>query len=122
MQSYFEEDSKVFGLFLKYLYTDKLPKENITMNEAIDLCYLSDFYGLENNRLIHLAEGRIQVDQSNVLSLLDTSEKLGAKRIKAMCLKFIANNFEIMKDKIMETIDKELLISIIEVKSELEYK
>ena len=69
------------------------------------------------------------------MSLLDMSDKVDAKKIKNMCLQFLAENFELFAGPelvghgtgqslthYLEQLDKELLIEIIKIKSEMEYK
>ena len=67
------------------------------MEEILYICELSEFYGLRNNRLKNLAELQLknQIDKFNVLSILDMSERLGAQKIKKMCLLYLAQNFEV---------------------------
>ena len=44
-----------------------------------------------------MVEGQLkdQIDKFNVMSLLDMSDKVGATKIKQMCLNFLAENFEL---------------------------
>ena len=87
----------LFKEFIKFLYFDDIQIPNLTIDEILYLCELCDFYGLANSRLKHLVESQLkdQIDKFNVMSLLDISDKVNAMKIKQMCLRFLAENFEL---------------------------
>ena len=107
------------------------------MEEILYICELSSFYGLKNDRLKNLAELQLknQIDKFNVVTILDMSERLGASKIKKLCLHFLAQNFELFAgpelvgsgsgnslSHVLAQLDREILLDIIKVKAEYDYK
>ena len=90
-------DFKIFEEFIKYLYFDDLSNQKWTVSESLFLCSLCDFYGLTNDRLQVLAEQSLKsgIDKFNVLGVLDQADKVGAHKIRKLCLSFLADNFDL---------------------------
>lgn len=78
---------------------------------------------------------RNQIDKFNVLSVLDMSERLGAQKIKRVCLLFLAEHFELFAGPelvgsgtgqslahLLDQLERETLLEIIKIKAEFDYK
>lgn len=105
----------------------------MSIQETLYLINCADFYGMHSdaaiNRFKRLVENRLttSIDMHNSLIILDQAEKLQAQRIKAVVLKFIAQNFAMFSTNQnlcneLYSLDKVLLVEIIKAKALLDSK
>ena len=109
---------------VKFLYYDAVDAEALTISQALYLLELSDFYGLRSGRFKALVEQKMQqgIDQHNLVQTLDMAAKLDSQRLKDICIRFAAENFEMFAAEGMATqlhfLEKDLLIEIIKQKAQ----
>ncbi|CAL4928875.1 unnamed protein product [Urochloa decumbens] len=85
---------EVFGLLLRFMYTESLPGEGEGCDAATmrRLLVAADLYGLD--RLKHICEGKLHasIDERTVASMLALAERHNCPRLRDACLAFTSSS------------------------------
>ncbi|KAM3296249.1 hypothetical protein ACQJBY_038538 [Aegilops geniculata] len=96
-------DDKVFEALLHYMYKDSLPafmeetREEAT-NMARHLLVAADRYAVERLKLMCESKLGKELDVKTVGLTLDLAERYNCQRLKGCCLKYMARDFERLRD------------------------
>ncbi|KAM3239782.1 hypothetical protein ACQJBY_053458 [Aegilops geniculata] len=96
-------DGKVFEALLHYMYKDSLPAfmEETTeeaTNMAKHLLVAADRYAVERLKLMCESKLGKELDVKTVGFTLDLAERYNCQRLKGCCLKYMARDFERLRD------------------------